>query len=109
MPAVPSSVIDPIWYQFEARIPSVIDEHPLGCHRPRVPDRVVFDKPVQALVLGAAYEKIADSACSTTTLRRRCDEWVDADIFAMLEQFSLDAYDKRIGLTFRSWSSTAAS
>lgn len=44
MPAVPSSIIDPIWHQFEALIPPVIDEHPLGCHRPRVPDRILFDK-----------------------------------------------------------------
>ncbi|WP_426623674.1 IS5 family transposase [Leifsonia sp. McL0607] len=98
MPAVPSSIIDPIWHQFEALIPPVVDEHPLGCHRPRVPDRVVFDKLVQVLVLGAAYAKIADSACSATTIRRRRDEWIVAGIFTMLEQICLDSYDKMIGL-----------
>mgnify|MGYP002684049742 CR=1 FL=1 len=61
MPAVPSSVIEPIWVQFEALIPPRVDEHPLGCHRPRIADRVIFDKLVQVLVLGAAYIKIADS------------------------------------------------
>jgi hypothetical protein len=24
--------------------------HPLGCHRPRIPDRIVFDKLTQLLV-----------------------------------------------------------
>lgn len=97
MPAVLSSVIEPIWHQFEALIPPVVDEHPRGCHRPRVPDRV-FDKLVQVLVLGAAYEKIADSSCSATTIRRRRDEWIGAEIFAALEQLCLDAYEKMIGL-----------
>lgn len=98
MPAVPSLIIEPIWHQFEALVPPVADEHPLGCHRPRVPDRVVFDKLVQVLVLGAAYEKIADSTCSATTIRRRRDEWIDAGVFTVLEQLCLDAYDKMIGL-----------
>jgi transposase len=98
VPAVPSSIIDPLWHQFEALIPLVIDEHPLGCHRPRVPDRVVFDKLIQVLVLGAAYVKIADSSCSATTIRRRRNEWIDAGVFTRLEQICLDSFDKMIGL-----------
>lgn len=98
MPAVPSSIIEPIWHQFEVLIPPVVDEHPLGCHRPRVPDRVVFDKLVQVLVLGAAYVKIADNTCSATTIRRRRDEWIAHGIFTELEQICLNAYDKMIGL-----------
>ncbi|MFT4135673.1 IS5 family transposase [Microbacterium sp.] len=98
MPAVPSSIIEPLWHQFEALIPPVIDEHPLGCHRPRVADRVVFDKLVQVLVLGVAYVKIADSTCSATTIRRRRDDWIRYGIFDELEQICLNAYDKMIGL-----------
>lgn len=98
MPAVPSSIIEPVWAQFQALIPPVIDEHPLGCHRPRIPDRVIFDKLVQVLVLGGAYAKIADSGCSATTLRHRRDEWIAAGIFTDLEQLCLGAYDRMIGL-----------
>ena len=98
MPALPSSIIEPIWNQFQALIPAVVDTHPKGGHRPRIPDRVVFDKLMQVLVLGAAYEKIADSTCSATTIRRRRDEWIDAGIFTELEQLCLNAYDKMIGL-----------
>lgn len=98
MPAVPSWIIDPIWDQFQALIPPIVDTHPLGCHNPRIPDRIVFDKLVQVLVFGAAYAKIADSTCSATTIRTRRDEWITAGIFDELEQLCLAAYDTMIGL-----------
>lgn len=98
MPAVPSSIIDPIWCQFEALIPHPDTTHPLGCHRPRIPDRIIFDKLVQVLVFGISYAKIADTTCSATTLRERRDEWIIAGAFTQLEQLCLDAYDKIIGL-----------
>ena len=98
MPAVPSSVIEPIWDQFQALLPERVVAHPLGCHRPRIPDRVVFDKLVQVLLFGVAYAKIADSTCSATTLRDRRDEWIAADVFEALEQLCLDAYDRIVGL-----------
>lgn len=98
MPALPSFLIEPLWSQFGALIPPVEDHHPLGCHRPRITDRVVFDKLIQVLVLGAAYEKIGDSSCSATTIRRRRDEWIIAGIFPALEQLCLEAYDRIVGL-----------
>lgn len=98
MPAVPSFLIEPLWDQFQALIPVPDDAHPLGCHRPRIDDRIVFDKLVQVLVLGASYEKIADSSCSAATIRRRRDEWITAGIFTRLEQICLDAYHRMIGL-----------
>jgi hypothetical protein len=33
---------------------------PLGCHRPRIPDRSIFDKLIQILVFGCGYRRIAD-------------------------------------------------
>jgi len=98
VPALPSSVIDPIWDQFAARLPDREVVHPLGCHRPRIPDRIVFDKLVQVLVLGVSYAKIADSTCSATTIRDRRDEWVGAGVFEALEQLCLLAYDRVVGL-----------
>lgn len=44
MPNVLLIITDSLWSQFEALVPQVVDEHPLGCHRPRITDRVVFDK-----------------------------------------------------------------
>ena len=60
MPALPPYIIEPIWQQFFALLPSRQTKHPLGCHRPRIPDRVVFEKLVQVLVFGCAYRRIAD-------------------------------------------------
>lgn len=98
MPALPSFLIEPLWSQFQALIPPIQDDHPLGCHRPRIGDRVVFEKLIQTLVLGASYEKISDHSCSATTIRRRRDEWIDAGIFTTLEQLCLEAYDRVVGL-----------
>ena len=98
VPALPSCVIDPIWDQFAALLPEHEVLHPLGCHRPRIPDRVVFDKVVQVLVFGVAYVKIADSSCSATTIRTRRDEWIEAGAFDALEQLCLEAYDRIVGL-----------
>ena len=98
MPAIPSCIIDPIWDQFSKLLPEKKVEHPLGCHNPRIPDRVVFDKLVQVLVFGCAYERIADESCSATTLRRRRDEWIASGVMGRLRQIVLDAYDWMIGL-----------
>ena len=101
MPAVRACIIEPIWDQFCDLLPSRHVEHPLGCHRQRVPDRIVFDKLVQVLVFGCAYWRIADATCSATTLRRRRDEWIDAGLMDRLQALVLDAYDRMIGLELR--------
>ena len=99
MPAIPPYIIEPIWEQFCALLPErEADVHPLGCHRNRVPDRLVFDKLVQVLVFGCAYERIADRSCSATTLRRRREEWISSGAMEKLRQMVLEAYDRMIGL-----------
>jgi len=91
MPAIPSCIIDPIWDHFAELLPEKKVEHPLGCHNPRIPDRVVFDKLVQVLVFGCAYERIADESCSATTLRRRRDEWIASGVMERLQQLAADS------------------
>jgi hypothetical protein len=59
---------------------------------------VVFEKLVQVLVFGCAYERIADESCSATTLRRRRDEWIEAGSMETLEELTLESYDRIIGL-----------
>jgi len=98
VPALPPYIIEPIWQQFEALLPERETSHPPGCHRPRIPDRTVFEKLVQILVFGCAYERIADEYCSATTLRRRRDEWIEAGVMAQLRELALKAYHKTIGL-----------
>jgi transposase len=98
VPALPSHIIEPIWEQFTALLPERETDHPLGCHRPRIPDRVVFEKLVQVLVFGCAYHRIADESCSATTLRDRRDEWIELGVIDALREMALDAYDRTIGL-----------
>ena len=100
MPAIPRYIIEPIWEQFAALLPPRgADVHPLGCHhRRRVPDRLVFDKLVQVLVFGCAYDRISDESCSATTLRRRRDEWIGSGAMEKLREMALEAYDRTVGL-----------
>jgi hypothetical protein len=66
-------------------------DRPPRCHRPRIPDRVVFEKLVQVLVFGCAYHRIADDGSFATTLRDRRDEWIGA--MGSLREIVLEAYD----------------
>ncbi len=80
MPAISPYIIEPIWEQFRALLPERKVDHPLGCHRPRIPDQLVFEKLLQILVFGCAYWRVADESCSASTLRRRRDEWIEAGV-----------------------------
>jgi transposase len=98
VPVLPSWLTDPLWDQFAALLPqrpTVAPSHPLGCHRPRIGDRIVFDK---LLRFGCSYQAIADTICSATTIRNRRDEWIRLGVFARLKQIALESYDRIVGL-----------
>jgi transposase len=98
MPAIQPYILEPIWEQFCALLPEGEVNHPLGCHRPRIPNRVVFEKLVQVLVFGCAYLRIADEKCSATTRRRRRDEWIEAGVMDELREMVLESYVRFLGL-----------
>jgi transposase len=101
VPVVPVCLFAPVWEQFAALLPAqpVVDPgHPLGCHRPRVPDRVVFEHVVAALVHGSGYERIASPGCSDRTIRRRVKQWATAGLMEHLHTLALRQYDRLIGL-----------
>ena len=55
MPLLPASLTEPLWVEFAALIgtderPEFAPDHPWGCHRRRIPDRVVFDHLIGAFV-----------------------------------------------------------
>jgi hypothetical protein len=52
VPVMPSLIIAPIREEFIASLPQRVSTHPLGCHRRRIPDAVVFDKLIEVLVSG---------------------------------------------------------
>jgi transposase len=98
VPALRSCLIDPIWEQFAAFLPVHHDRHPLGCHRPRSGDRMVFEMLINVLVFGSGYRRHGDSRCSATTLRRRRDVRVAAGLMVRLETAARQGYDRLIGL-----------
>jgi transposase len=98
VPAIPSCILEPLWDQFTALLPTRQVHHPLGCHRQRIPERIVFDKLIQILVFGCGYRRIADATCSATTLRRRRDEWIALGMADQLHRLALAAYDRMHGL-----------
>jgi hypothetical protein len=103
VPAVPSSLLEPLWVQFAALLgqrPEFSPSHPWGCHRRRVPDRVVFMHVINALVHGSGYERIATPGCSDRTIRRRLRHWADAGIAEQVHALAVAAFDTMIGLDF---------
>jgi transposase len=101
VPAVPSWLLEPLWDQFAALLPDrpVYDPaHPLGCHRPRISDRVIFEKLIQVLRFGCSYESIADCCCGATTIRERRSEWIRLGVFAELRAIARESYDRVVGL-----------
>jgi transposase len=101
VPVLPVCLLEPVWVQFAALVPerpAVAPTHPLGRHRRRVPDRVVFEHVVAALVHGSGYERIAGPGCSDRTIRRRLREWAAAGLAEQLHTLALRAYDTMIGL-----------
>lgn len=101
MPLVPVCLLKPLWTQFAAVLPerpTYAPNHPLGCHRRRVPDQVVFEHVLAALVHGSGYERIASPGCSDVTIRRRLKEWAAAGLSEQVHTVALQAYDRMIGL-----------
>ena len=99
MLAVHPRVVDIMWATIEPRLPAVVDEHPLGCHRRRVPDRACFEAILFRLVVGCSWDVAGRlGKGSETTLRRRRTEWLEAGVFDGLVDESLAGYDRIIGL-----------
>ncbi len=99
--AMDPEVADAIWAAIEPILPIPVDEHPLGCHNPRVPDRVCFRGILIRLVTGASWvdiEAIMNFEVSDTTLRARRDEWITAGVFDQLEAEARHSYDRILEL-----------
>ncbi len=101
MRALDAEVHDAVWTAIEALIPLPVDEHPLGCHRPRAADRDCFAVMLVRLVTGCSWEdaeRLCGNKVSDTTVRQRRDEWLTAGVFDALTDETIRAYDRIIGL-----------
>src|SRR5215212_4271207 len=101
MRALEPEVVEVIWQTVAGLLPRPVETHPLGCHRPRVPDRLCFWGILIRLVTGASWvdiEALLDHQVSDTTLRARRDEWIDAGVFEALKNEAIAAFDRIIEL-----------
>ena len=100
MLALDPRVVDAVWAAVQGHLPPrLMDTHPLGCHRPRIPDRDCFTGILLRLVTGCSWD-VAARLCraSETTLRARRTEWLTAGVFDKLVEEAIAGYDKIIGL-----------
>ena len=101
MRALDPEVGDAIWAAVEPQLPERVDDHPLGCHRPRASDRACFNVMLVRLATGCSWEdaeRLTGGVVSDTTARERRDEWVAAGMFDAIAVEALAAYDKIVGL-----------
>lgn len=100
MQALDPRVVDAVWAAVEAVLPPrPPDTHPLGCHRPRIGDRVCFEQILLRLVTGCSWAVAARlGAAGETTLRDRRTEWLTAGVFPAVLEEALRGYDRIIGL-----------
>src|SRR5438270_4872094 len=101
MPVLPACLLEPLWVQFSALLPErprFSPAHPLGCHRQRISDRLIFEHVIAALVHGSGYERIASPGCSDRSIRRRLQEWAALGLAEQVHLLALEAYDRMIGL-----------
>ena len=90
---------DWLWEEMEPLIPVPVDEHPLGCHRRRVPNRDAMNAILLVLRTGMQWNALdATGICSSSSAHRRFQEWTEAGVFAEFWRRGLVRYDELQGI-----------
>jgi len=100
MRALDPRVVEAVWQAVEPLIPIRPEPvHPLGCHRPRIPNRDCFVGILIRLVTGCSWDVAAKlSQPGETTLRNRRSEWIEAGVFDALVEEAIAGWDRIMGL-----------
>lgn len=89
---------DWLWERIRPLLPAP-PPHPLGCHRPRVPDRSAMDAILLVLRTGMQWNALsATGICSSSSAHRRFQEWERAGVFAEIWRQGLLDYDQVVGI-----------
>ena len=89
---------DWLWERIEPLLPDP-PAHPLGCHRPRVPNRSAMDAILLVLRTGMQWNALDTmGVCSSPSAPRRFQEWERAGVFAEIWRQGLLEYDKAVGM-----------
>lgn len=95
-------VPDALWEKIEPLLPAR-KSHPLGCHRPRVPDRAAMDGIFFVLRTGCQWSALnATGICTSSSAHRRFQEWTTAGVFLKLWELGLLEYEEVQGIDW-SW------
>src|SRR5262245_45517205 len=93
---------DELWTKIERLLPPR-PEHPLGCHRPRVPDRSAMAAILFVLSTGCQWNSLDSTGiCSCSSAYRRFREWLAAGVFQEIWRQGLLDYDEATGIDW-SW------
>jgi transposase len=89
---------DWLWERMEPLLPPP-PRHPLGCHRPRVPNRDAMDAIFLVLRTGMQWNALNVTAvCSSSSAHRRFQEWEEAGVFHEFWRQGLLEYDGLVGI-----------
>lgn len=95
-------ISDELWAQMEPLIPKPIDNHPLGMHRPRVPNRSAMNAILFVLKTGCQWEALdATGICKHSSAHRRFQEWTKAGVFEEFWKRGLFQYDDVKGINWK--------
>lgn len=86
---------DALWEQIEPLLSIPKIRHPLGCHRPRVPNRHAMDAILFVLRTGCQWTALrATGICSSSSAHRRFMEWTKVGVFEKFWLLGLISYDE---------------
>lgn len=89
---------DKLWKQMESLLPPP-KPHPLGCHRPRVPNRNAMNAILFVLRTGCQWNALnSTNICKSSSAHRRFLEWTEAGVFKEFWKQGLLKYDKSKGI-----------
>ena len=89
---------DWLWERIERLLPAP-PPHPLGRHRPRVPDRDAMDAILLVLRTGMRWNVLnATGVCSSSSAHQRFQEWEQVGVFHEIWRQGLVDYDEIVGI-----------
>jgi len=98
---------DWLWVRIQPVLPAP-PPHPLGCHRPRVPDRDAMDAILLVLRTGMQWNALnATGICSSSSAHRRFQEWEQAASSTRSGGRGLSSTTRWSGSTGPGWPPTA--
>ena len=96
---------DYMWEEMKQIIPKPKDNHPLGCHKPRIDNRKVMEAIFFVMKTGCQWSSLDDTIlCKHSVAHKRFQEWAKAGVFEEFWRRGLLMYDNTRGLDLK-WQS----